>query len=336
MKKHNSIQVLFRVNCLSDSFLNTLTLKRLIFLFLFSTCLSAQAQKIDKNELSEKLAPAIQRMGAMEGFTIRAMVDSFKTLRCNETEMSFVIYYWITHHIVFDSRDASLFKQANYTASSTLSERKAGAKGYAALFKAFCDVARIKCVIVDGLAKSQPQDIGNISSKNNHSWNAVLIDNSWYNIDATWGAGTVDEHYKNFRFDYTDAWFFTNRWLFNRSHFPNKSAQPVSDDPITKISFANAPIIYPAAIIFQLKFASDTRGLLTGRAGSCKRFLITLPSTVNIHSAQLQMGAEIIALDIDHDEKYLYLDVPILSYKKTPALLFLNNIPALGFKMDSK
>ncbi|MBS1782199.1 MAG: hypothetical protein JSS78_03970 [Bacteroidetes bacterium] len=311
-------------------------MKHIFLLLFFCTCLSAQAQKIDKNELSEKLAPAIQRMGGMEGYTINAMVDSFKKLRCNEVEMTFAIYYWITHHISYDTRKSFFSKNVNQTASSALSERIANAKGYAALFKAFCDVARIKCIVVDGLAKSHPQSIGFISSINNHCWNTVLIDNRWYYIDATWGAGTVNNHFKNFQSEYTDAWLFTNRWLFDRSHFPNKGFQPLSEESITKISFANAPIIYPTAIVYQLKYASDTRGLLSGRIGSCKRLLITLPSTVNIYSAILQMGAEKIVLDLDHDEAYWYIDVPIISNKNTSAILCLNNKQVLGFKMSAK
>ena len=69
-----------------------------------------------------------------------------------------------------------------------LKNRFAVCSGYANLYQALGEKMGLKSAVVIGYAKGLGYLVGNASDAN-HAWNAVRINNSWYLIDATWGAG---------------------------------------------------------------------------------------------------------------------------------------------------
>lgn len=56
--------------------------------------------------------------------------------------------------------------------------------GYAKGFKVLCDSYGIPCILVSGIA-------GQGSSKLNHIWNYVKLNNKWYAVDCTWDDGNI-------------------------------------------------------------------------------------------------------------------------------------------------
>ena len=55
-----------------------------------------------------------------------------------------------------------------------------------------------------------------------HAWNAIKINEEWYFIETTWGAGYSEDH-KHFIKRFTAYYFFTPPIQFVRGHFPNES-----------------------------------------------------------------------------------------------------------------
>lgn len=53
----------------------------------------------------------------------------------------------------------------------------------------------------------------------NHAWNAVYLDNNWWLLDATWGAGYVDEN-REFVGQYSEHYFLTDPRQFIYDHYP--------------------------------------------------------------------------------------------------------------------
>ena len=55
-------------------------------------------------------------------------------------------------------------------------------------------------------------------NESNHEYNAVKLNNQWYPIDSTWGAG----HLKNKKFvkSYNEFYFMSNPELLITTHFP--------------------------------------------------------------------------------------------------------------------
>lgn len=83
-------------------------------------------------------------------------------------------------------------------------------EGFAKFFKILCDGIDIDCVIVKGQAKSS---FNNNHHLENHAWNKVYINNSWFNVDVTFdttlGLSGITRH------DY----FLTSDNAINNSHY---------------------------------------------------------------------------------------------------------------------
>ena len=65
----------------------------------------------------------------------------------------------------------------------------------------------------------------------NHAWNAVYINDTWWLLDATWGAGYVDDN-KNFVFQYSEHYFLTDPNQFIYDHFPENKEWQFLEHPI--------------------------------------------------------------------------------------------------------
>ena len=74
---------------------------------------------------------------------------------------------------------------------------------------------------VNGWSKGYNYTDGMVFSNTNpnHAWNVVYLNDSWWLLDATWGAGYVSET-KEFIKQYSEHYFLTNPEQFIYDHFP--------------------------------------------------------------------------------------------------------------------
>ncbi len=144
-------------------------------------------------------------------------------------------YDWDTHIWQIDS-SATYRNIANQVAL----DRMGICMGYAALFKALCDNNKIRCYFVTGFSKPK----GCRSDKADHAWNAVEIDNKWYLVDATWGAGFVDDLDKPTHFEksFSKKYFLTDPEIFINDHFPSESKWTLLSSPPTFSQFCSTPL----------------------------------------------------------------------------------------------
>ena len=110
----------------------------------------------------------------------------------------------------------------NYDISeeTTFNRGKTIYSGYARLYKMICENLELKVETIEGFSKGY---VFNLSDNNEdcqkHEWNAIEIDNEWYLVDPTWGAGyTTDE--KTFIKKFNPYFFFTPPQEFVRNHLP--------------------------------------------------------------------------------------------------------------------
>ncbi len=276
----------------------------------------------------------VSSLGPMDGYLLKDIVDTFKAQNYEEAEMTYAIYAWISKNISYDCKALHQRKQANFTASHALQTRKAIGEGYANLFQAMCDLARIKCVTISGLAKSQPTDIYNNSDKQKHAWNAVSIQNTWYYVDASWGAGFTDVRRRMFTKEYSDAWFFTNRTLFALSHYPDEKKWHFEDVQVTKSLFMNAPIIRSAAAVIGVLPFEDTRGRLRGRTSQCKPIVFEATQPQLIKHVAVEVDGQVSPAEYSIYEDELLVEVPLLKSGKDFVTVLINSKPAFVFKTE--
>lgn len=155
-----------------------------------------------------------------------------------------------------------------------LQTKKAVCSGYAELFKALCDIAGIKTEVVDGYARTKPYQVGNSMSVN-HAWNAVLIDSSWYFLDATWGAGGCAESEETgkltgFHKNFNEYYWLTPYELLKRNHFPQNGTWN-GGTGFTKQQFFNQPY-YAERIIAGIELIKPATGMLEINKGDTIHF----------------------------------------------------------------
>ena len=56
------------------------------------------------------------------------------------------------------------------------------------LFKRMCNIAGLKSEIIPGYTRTEYYQVGT-SGALDHAWNSILIDSTYYLLDATWAAG---------------------------------------------------------------------------------------------------------------------------------------------------
>lgn len=270
----------------------------------------------------------------MNGQMLQTIIEKLTKGRPEEVDRLRAIYSWMVMNVAYDCRGHHHPKQTNNSPSAVFMSRKGTYEGYANLFKTMCDMAHIKCDIVKGFAKSNPQNIGEISEKNAHMWNAVSLNNTWYFIDATWSAGFTDVKVKNFTPAFTDAWFLTEKSLFALSHFPANKKWQMLDTPINRAVFTNSPIVGPAAISNEV-YPTVMRGKLRGRADTSKKIAFELdnpPLVKSVSVSHKYYDKAPVPYSIEDD--ILYVEVPFPKQGVYPVNIYINDALAYIYNAD--
>lgn len=122
-------------------------------------------------------------------------------------------------------------------------DKKTICSGYAYLIKELSVLADIKCEIVDGYSRTVHTNVNQIDIPN-HSWNAVLIDNTWYFVDATLASGFFFVNENKFIKNYNDGYFLAVPELFSKSHYPLDEKWLILENTFTLNEFVEAPLVY--------------------------------------------------------------------------------------------
>lgn len=297
---------------------------------------SAKAQtKIDRNSF-KKVDKYVADLGPMEGHYLKYIVDTLtRRGTVPKADQVRAMYMWEANNITYNTAARRHPKQANNSASEVLNERSGSHEGYANLFKAMCDLAHLRCEVIPGMAKFDPRDIGKLTPKwNRHTWNAVMIDNTWYLLDLAWSAGYTDRKFRFFTPSFTDAWFFTDRELFALSHYPDKKSWQLLDTPINKSNFTFAPIIGKSAIIYEV-YPETIRGNIRGKADTTKKMIFEVgnPDLIKSISVSHRTTKKIdVKYTIEGDR--LYADIPFSSTGDYSFDIYVNNELAYIYQAD--
>lgn len=87
-------------------------------------------------------------------------------------------------------------------AYGALVEGRAVCQGYSAAFAYVCRMSGIQCITVYGTSRGE-----------SHSWNKVLCDGKWYNVDVTW-----DDPVSNFKDNVTHSYFMLSDLEIAKDH----------------------------------------------------------------------------------------------------------------------
>ncbi|MEM8675042.1 MAG: transglutaminase domain-containing protein [Cyanobacteria bacterium P01_G01_bin.67] len=179
------------------------------------------------------------------GSSVSELANLLSQNAATESAKARIIYAWITQHITYDM---TAFNNAihhdiypNVSPEKVLQDRTTICSGFSNLYYALASAMNLESVIVIGYARGATP-VGDARFQEiNHAWNAVKIDQGWYLLDATWGAGSI----RNDKFvsEYKPYYFAIAPQEFINNHYPQDSGWQLLSSTLTRKEFDNLPII---------------------------------------------------------------------------------------------
>ena len=109
------------------------------------------------------------------GSDVEALSDAICKGCKNEREKVYAIYDWVTLNITYDYEFDTEYQY--FDIDRTLSTRKGICFDFSNLFCALCRSQNISCYVVDGYNRTNKANL--------HTWNRVLFDGIWWNLDTS-------------------------------------------------------------------------------------------------------------------------------------------------------
>lgn len=152
------------------------------------------------------------------------------------------IFRWITANISYDVAMLRSGHISNQSPDDTLRSRMGVCQHYAELFEALAQVAGLRAFLISGDARVGGQMPGGAGDDIGHAWNAVRINGFWRLLDATWGAGAVDEGWR-FTKRFSSYYFLTppDRLLY--THYPRDPEWQLTRNRISRSEFDARPVL---------------------------------------------------------------------------------------------
>jgi hypothetical protein len=151
------------------------------------------------------------------------------------------VYRWMTDRVAYDVESFRRGKGGDDQPEGVLTARKAVCEGYASLFADLCSRMGLTAAKVSGFGKGLGYRSRVSFQRTNHAWNAVQLDGKWRLLDATWGAGVVDQNRYIKRF--SEFYFLVPPEKLIFTHFPEEARWQLLDAPITQKQFEQRPKI---------------------------------------------------------------------------------------------
>lgn len=220
-----------------------------------------------------------------EGASVSELAKILSSYTTSQAQKARIIYSWIAHNIAYD---VAAYLSGNYgdvSPTSILKNRRGVCSGYANLYQALAEAMGLEAAIIEGSAKGVDYRVGN-STDINHAWNAVKIDNSWYLLDATWGAGTVNG--TQFLRQFNPHYFATPPSEFIYDHFPVDSVWQLLNTRYTKQQFESLPQVSPDFFKNGLKLVNQSTNTIFAQGET--EVILQAPNQTNVTARLTSQG----------------------------------------------
>ena len=121
-------------------------------------------------------------------------------------------------------------------------------------------------------AKGVGYEPGKILNKTDHEYNVIKLDNKWYPIDSTWGAG----HIKDRRFvkEYNEFYFLADPELLIKTHFPEDEKWQLTKRRYSFEEFLKWPLVKEEFYKCGFENYYPEEGLIELRSENSKKFIV--------------------------------------------------------------
>ena len=164
-----------------------------------------------------------------------------KTERTSPKEKSYITFLWICQNIDYDAQSYFAGRSVDVTPEGVFRNGKTVCSGYARLYKDISTYIALEVECVNCYAKGVGYQPGQKMNSTNHEYNVIKLNNKWYPIDSTWGAGHIEG--KDFKREFNEFYFLADPELLIRSHFPENPQWQLTKQKYTLDDFLKWPKI---------------------------------------------------------------------------------------------
>lgn len=267
-----------------------------------------------------------------------------------DEEKARAIYRWISSNIAYDTEaTSSLQKRYSYSteerkialekkvrlkwAKQCLKKGMAECEGYATLYKCFCDLVDVECIIIPGNTKRHEDDIGDPTLKTNHAWNAIKINGEWKFIDVTWAAGYIDYSTNTFYRVFDRTYFLTSPDRYFYNHFPNDPAYLFVDR--TAQEYIDLPIYYSEFLRTDYEIIEPRNGILRIEGKDLVPFKIKSEKGAERLSFSFDEEPVLYDIKVHKDGDYYVFKIQFPEEQKTILNLYFKRRGIATFKIEN-
>ena len=211
-----------------------------------------------------------QRKAAIDNMEYRRIIISWKATSLNEVihliknlstdksliDRAWIVFYWVSQNIEYDVNSFFSGNIRHQTSDDIFHKKKGVCDAYGTIFKALCDGVQLECVKVSGYAKGYGYVPGKSTfTRSDHAWNVIRLNNHWYFIDSTWGAGHLDAH-NQYQKKITPHYFLTRPEQMIYNHLPEDSKWQLLSPTVSMQQFLLLPYVYSTFFDLQLDIVS--------------------------------------------------------------------------------
>lgn len=158
----------------------------------------------------------------------------------NDFDRARSFYVWLTTNVVYDMKAyRNGRRRINKNNEDILKRKRAVCFGYSKFFKALCDEVGLDSQVISGYSKGSLTSTPKLEEPD-HAWNAVKLEEKWYLLDVTWGAGVVYQK-SDFVHEFSDEYFLTSPKKLIINHLPADPMWQLLPCSISTEDFKDSP-----------------------------------------------------------------------------------------------
>lgn len=195
-----------------------------------------------------------------------------KTKNLSQTEKSYVAFLWECQNIDYDAQGYFSGSNVDCTPEGVFKNGKTVCSGYSRLYKELATYLELTVECIPCYSKGVGYEPGKKLTSTDHEYNAINLNNKWFPLDATWGAGHIEG--STYIKAFNDFYFLANPELLIKSHFPADDKWQLTKKKYTLEEFMSWPKVYSNFYQYGFYKYSPENGCIVLKNKNTQKFIV--------------------------------------------------------------
>ena len=222
-------------------------------------------------DFCKSLASSLPKRKKVDYQAFKDLLKS-KTVNLSDKEKSFIIFLWIGDNISYDLDSYFARREVDCSPKGVFKSGSSVCSGYSRLYKDFADNLNLEVECVPCYSKGAYYSVGDKLTSTDHEYNVIKLNNKWYPIDSTWGAGHVEG--KKYIKSYNEFYFLADPELLIKTHFPADDKWQLTKKKYTLEEFLRWPNIKSTFYNFGFEKYFPEEGIIELKNKNIQEFII--------------------------------------------------------------